>query len=463
MPGPGLPRPLRSSLLCTALLAGCESYDPAPVDLQAHLAEFAARLPDGASVQAFLAELAPRYAPAAAFDPNDGIDAGEGRLLALLFQPELRLARQRAGIAAASAATAGTLPDPELGFDVAKILESVAHPWIVAGSIGFTLPLTGRLGLEQQLAAAGQRGALVEVRLAEAEALLAVDRAFADWSATCLEEQLLAKLVEDLRGMEVLGEKLRAAGEIRAVDARPLALERLQKEAALQQLRSARSAAELRLRRQLGLHPAAPVRFVPALDPKLRVAAAEERRQQALANGPRLARREAEHERAERDLELAVSKQWPDMILAPGREEEDAQPRATLGFRIPLPLWNGNRREIAEARARRRLAAEELRVAAELVLQDLAVAELSLEASRARRQALEAGLVPMVDQQFADCVRLAELGNLDTLLLLDGLLRAHAAKVEVVQARLTEAYAIAQLDSFCWPEPTPPATKDAPR
>jgi outer membrane protein TolC len=207
---------------------------------------------------------------------------------------------------------------------------------------------------------------------------------------------------------------------------------------------------ELDLRKLLGLVPAAAVVFVPSLEPELRVPA-ERWQEIATSEGPRIALARAEHERSERRLALAVRKQWPELTLLPGFEEEDAQPRVSLGLSLPIPLWNGNAREIAVARAEREVAAEALRGELERVVQELAQAELRLQTARAERRLLEEELVPLVDRQVADGRRLAELGTLDTLLILDGLVRAYGAKAAVLAAHVEEARAAARLNSFFWP------------
>src|SRR5687767_2237720 len=89
---------------CAALAAGCQTYEPEPVDLAAHAAAFAARLPSSPEVAAFAERLGRAEAERPfAFDPTDGLDRTEAQVLALLFHPELRTLRARAGIAAASA------------------------------------------------------------------------------------------------------------------------------------------------------------------------------------------------------------------------------------------------------------------------------------------------------------------------------------------------------------------------
>ncbi|MCL4210015.1 MAG: hypothetical protein KJZ68_05085, partial [Phycisphaerales bacterium] len=87
--------------------------------------------------------------------------------LALFGNAELRVARSRAGVTAASAAHAGLWDDPVLAMDVTRIVSGMANPWMFMTSISFTLPVSGRLKTEIALADAGHA---VELhRIAERE------------------------------------------------------------------------------------------------------------------------------------------------------------------------------------------------------------------------------------------------------------------------------------------------------
>jgi len=436
----------------TLLLASCQTYDPEPVDLPAHARAWAERLPESESVAQFVQALAARTGAAPTFDAKDGIDAGEARLLALLFHPDLMQARAAAEVARAGRDHAGLWPDPELRLDASRILADVEHQWLAGAEIGITLPITGRPGLEVALADAGLAAALLEVRAAEAAVLDRVDAAFCEWSALQQETAQQAQLLEQLAALEAIARRLRQADEINAIDARVFTLERLRRELDRDRTAARAARAELALKQLLGLVPAAAVVFAPSLAPAGRAPWASERAAAVAADCPPVARAQAAHALAERKLQLAVRKQWPELTLFPKFESEDGQDRPGLGLSLPLPLWNGNAREIAEARAARTLAARALEGSYQRAIHELAAAEQQLQAASALRQGLEQRLVPLVDQQVADGRRLAELGQLDALLLLDGLQRAHDAKVQVLQARLDEARATIQLNSLFWPE-----------
>lgn len=443
----------RSPLLVAAVaaLAGCQTYEPAPVDLRAHARAFAARLQPSSPP--------PPAAAGAEWDLTDGIDPSEGRLLALAFHPECRLARARAGITAAVAAHAGRLPDPDLGAGLERILETVPHPWLVAADLGFTVPLSGRLGAMADLANARNATAIADVLAVERDVATNTALAFARWRAADARARRLRDLVERLRELEAIAARLAQAHEITNAGARPFSLERIQRDAELVRANADVAAAVLQLKHVTGLHPDAPVSFVAGDAPPLLTGDPAERREQLFA-APRLLRLQREHDAAERSLALAVAQQWPDLVLRPGFREEDAQPRVTLGFTLPLPLFSGAAAAIATARAERDAAAEALRCGFETMLHELATAEIRLQAATANRETVDADLVPLAEQQLDECRRLAELGQLEPLLILDAIVRDHAAKTQAIDARREVDEATIQLGSFAADSTLPTTTTD---
>ena len=445
-----MPRPHSLALLATVVASACHSYSAEPVDLEAHARAFAARALDGASVRQFAERLRSHDPTLPAFDLDDGLTLGEGRYVALLFNAELRTIRLRAGVARASAENAGRWADPELHGDFAKILESVGHPWVVSASIGLTLPITGRPGLEKELAESRHAEALVQARVAEARVLNELDKSWAQWSAGRLAVELLEELVAQLTAVEAIAARLSAGQLITRVEARAFTLERLTRQSQLLHAKASLGAAEVDLKQLLGLPPDRAVPLLPATGVGQRIADPGQRRV-LLADGPRVAIARREHDVSEHAFALAIRKQWPELTLFPGWQEEDGQPRAALGFSLPLPLWNGNAREIAATRAAREVAAETLRASFERATQDLARAERRFEAAQSRRRLVDVELVPLAEQQVVEGRRLAELGQLDTLLILDAVTRAYEAKAMALEAVLAETEATIEINALFWP------------
>ncbi len=439
-----------AALLAGIVAAGCQSYSADPVDLAAHAAAFAQRIPDGAALREFVERLRSRDPTLQPFDLADGLDLREAHNVALLFHPELRTLRLRADVARVGAEHAGRWDDPTLSADFSKILETVDHPWLVGGAIGLTLPITGRPGLVKELAESRHAQALVEARVAEARILRELDFAWAKWSTARLAANVLEDLVGRLTELETIATRLASTQLITSVEARTFTLERTTREVQLVRARASVAAGELGLKQLLGLPPDGPVAFVPATVIPMHVADPAQRRA-GLTDSPRTAIAHRAHDVADRQFALAIRKQWPELLLLPGFQEEDAQPRAALGFSLPLPLWNANAREVAETRAERARAAEALRGSLETALQDLALAEVRHKAAVSQRHLVDTQLMPLAEQQLTDGRRLVELGRLDTLLILDALTRSYDAKTTAIDTALAEAEATIEINSLFWP------------
>ncbi|HIE69903.1 MAG TPA: hypothetical protein EYP98_06875 [Planctomycetes bacterium] len=161
-----------------------------------------------------------------------------------------------------------------------------------------------------------------------------------------------------------------------------------------------------------------------------------------MRNSPRLLLEQNEYAAAEANLLLQVRKQWPDLQLAPGWQEEEGQPRASLGFNLNLPIFTGNDPAIAKANADRELAAAGLRVALEQLTQELAIAEVRRTAANDQADRF-AELLVIAKQQVEDGRQLAAAGQLDPMLILDALLRVHNVQITAIGA--DEAAALAAI------------------
>src|SRR5688500_11327643 len=135
-------RSLPTLCLLAAALAGCQQYRPSPLDLGGHPSRLSARdaaAPEVAEYAAGLAALGD--AAPEPFDAGDGLSLREAEVVALFFNPKLRLARLKAKVPLVGAKEAGRWEDPELGIDGERILESVEHPWVLAGTLSFTIQI----------------------------------------------------------------------------------------------------------------------------------------------------------------------------------------------------------------------------------------------------------------------------------------------------------------------------------
>ena len=457
-------RSLPTLCLLSAVLAGCQHYRPSPLDLGGHASRWAARDAAAPEVAEYAARLATLNGAAPEpFDAADGLSLREAEAVALFFNPRLRVARLKANVPLVGAKEAGRWEDPELAVDGERIIESVDDPWVLGGTISFTIPLSGRLGVERDRAFAEADAGRLRACVEEAAVLADLRRAWAEWTAARQRHELSTQYLADLDEVLRSAEGLLRAKEVDATDVRPFQIERATRSAESQSLALQQRQQEAAVKALLGLVPEAQVALLPSF-PATNPPAPADRRQWVQENHPAVLLARAEYAAAEKALELEVRKQYPDLTLGGGYGTDEGQSRILFGAGLPLPLLNRNRRAIAEARANRDVA----RAAAEGELEDLVGrlfrAELAAEAARERRRLIETDVIPLADRQIDDLRRLGRLGDFNTLALLDALRTAHEAKVQLLEARAAEAAAANELNALAGTAWLPrPVAKDGGR
>ena len=457
-------------LILTIAAAGCQTYRPVPLDLRAHGQAWASRDPASPDVVGYAARLAAERAggrapatSAAAYDPTDGLTLPEARVVSLFFNPRLRAARLKARVPAAGAAEAGRWADPVLQVNAERIVQGVARPWVVGGLLNLTLPLSGRLGLERDRALAEADAAWAEALLEEQQVLAELDAAWTDLRLADERIELTRTYLADLDAVAAQAERLRAAGELSPVEAGLFRVEQVSRRAELQYLQARRAEQAMAVRSLLGLTPEASVELTPSLPT---VPADQDdsaaRRQRVESGHTRVRLARAQYAAAERTLELEIRRQYPDLTVGGGYGIEEETNRILGGLSVPVPVFNANRRAIAEARADRDAARAAAGAAYEEVVSGLARAEVLLAAAQARREALAKDLAPIVDEQLRAARNLGRLGNASTIVVFEALTRAHATRLNLLDAAAAEAAAANQLNALLRPASGvgPPAAEE---
>ncbi len=446
------------ALLVTAVLVlivagGCQTYEPKPLELVGtSSAAWLARSPSDESARQFAQRLAVvEGSPERSFDPSDGLTLSEGEPVALVFNRRLRLARLEANVTRATSEFAGLWEDPVAGVDLEKILAGVSNPWIVAASIGITLPISGRLDAEKAVAGAAYVAELQSLAAKEWATRAALRQMWITWSAQVIRMELAEELVERFRAVSELARRQEEAGVLARIDANIFVVELASREADAMAASAHAKTLELHLRDLLGLAPEAPLRLVPSIVFAARSVDDEGLLASMDTGNAELAAVRSAYEVAEQSLRLEIRSQYPDLTIGPGYKNEDDQSRMLLGLSLPLPLWNRNQQGVAEATASREVARMRFETTYEHLASQLAIAVLEWRSGRSVREMLEKRVVPLADQQDADVRRVAELGRVDPLLLLEAIKSQYLAKVRLVDARATESVGAIRLDELIGP------------
>jgi outer membrane protein TolC len=431
------------------MLAGCQVYQSKPLDLAAHRDAWRARTPGDEPIRAFAERLAESGGPTRPFDLSDGLSLAEGEMVALVFNPELRLARLRAGVLSATAEHAGLWQDPHFGVDFLTLTESAANPLLVTPGLSFTIPISGRLEAEKARADAALAAELTRVAEEEWQIRIEVRRAWLRWSAARLKAEQTERLLASIESLVASTARLAEAGEIVRTEAALFTIEQAGQKQALLSHRGNAAEAEQQLRMLLGLSPEAPMKLVPTLilggDPAEMTADAASR--QSLM----LSRLRDEYEIAEQTLRREVREQYPDLTIGPLAEFDRGSTLLGFSLSLPIPILNANRQGIAEAYAERELSRAAFEIAYERLAGSLAATRVRQNTLRQQREIFESDIVPLVDRQIADAQELLQLGEGGSLVLLESLTRVGQTQMTLVDARLGEALAMASLAELVGP------------
>lgn len=431
-----------------AALMGCQSYAPKPVDLPAHRAAWLDRSPAAPGVVEFADALAREGGAAATpFDTGDGIDLREAEAIALFYNAELRIARLKAGVTAATAQYAGLWEDPMLAVDGAKVLESVDKPWKAFGLLSLTLPVSGRLTAEKERAGAEHAAQIARIAEQEWATRIALRVAWVEWSAAVARAAALRDFLVELEQVVAISRALQQAGEMPLPDARLFLVEQSSRRVELRALESASREGELAVRAIMGLAPDSRLTLTPLITLSLPVAEPEP----LLPANPMLAVARAEYEVAERAFATEIRKQYPDLTLGGGYGNDEGQDQVLFALSLPIPLINRNQRGIAEADAARMLAGAALETRYESLASQLASSQVRLTTAIAQREQIETELAPLADAQYRDAVRIARLGEVDPLLLLESLMRQVDTKLRLIDSRAQESTSAVRVQEILGP------------
>ncbi|MCA9277562.1 MAG: TolC family protein [Phycisphaeraceae bacterium] len=419
------------------LLSGCARYQPSPLDLQQHAEEFRHRAEQLSVVAEHMrSSPSPDMPDAHVFDVTDGISMDEAEAIALFYNADLRTERLRAGLTLATKENAGLWDDPELGFDGAEIL-SPASPFEYGVTLQLTVPVSGRLRVERARADAAHESQLRRIASKEWATRMDLRRAWIRWSAQVERERMLSEAIDYASDVEQVVDRLVQAGEMSRVEARLLKIDIEQLHTDQLQAEIDRTQAKQTLLALLGLSADGNLVFesqIHAEPPPL----PEQIDTHLIEHSPEVAALIAEYEVAEESLRLEVQKQYPDITIGSGYSNEDDH-RLLLGLSLPVPILNANRAGIAEAAALRDIARADAERALEDICNSLVSARSMYEAATSQRMEYEHRVLTLLDEQSRELAALAELGEVNALMLVETLSRITLARVRALELQQQES------------------------
>ena len=393
----------------------------------------------------------PNPAPAL-FDPADGVLLEEAELIALFYNVDLRLARAELQITQSEAKHAGTLADPELNINLLRVLDAAGSPWIVGTDALFTIPLLGQKGFEERQA--GQRALAQAWRVAgrEVELLHQLRSSWAQWSALRAKLAVNEDQVARMQSVQRVTQRLSDADAIRRAEGRLFEIENVVLQIDLHHYTHEAQRQELELRALMGVSPSAALALQPG-------SLSEDMKPQSIAEvgtesvtlaeqHPTIRALQADLDAAQLQLSIEKRAAWSPFQAGPAYERDEGSDKLGGNLRVTLPLWNRNRSGIAQAEARVAAARAALQAALSKWQHATVQAEQKLESAQTDMALQSDQLAPLVDRQIEEAQQLAELGDLQPMLLLEAMKRAYETKLGIVDSWLETEQAAAELLSL---------------
>jgi len=431
-------------------IVGCQSYEPAPLNIDSFRHSLEKRLVDIEPVNAFAHRIAHKNGKPSEFNILDGISPEEGEVIALFYNPELRIARLQSGVALANYETAGLWEDPVFGFDGAEIT-SPSAPFEFGLMANFTIPISGRLKVEKEHAGSAYETKLREVINAEWNVRAELRSHWALWTAATMQVQLINEVVEQLERIIKIAYSLVEVGEINRVEHRLLQVELANNkvqatEAILQLLKT-----EIKLLAIMGLPPEGAEFLLPEF-PTINKTEVDDETTRLIDANTELAIQFAKYQTAEESLRLEIKKQYPDIVIGSGYGSEFNNHRVLFGLSIPLSIWNRNQAGIANARTRREVARAEAETTFARLFRELTLANTTLLVKQTQRSFFKDEIVPMLAEQTRDNENIVALGEVDTFILLETVTRQHEAKSRLLELQVAELNAAITIHRILGPE-----------
>ncbi len=413
-------------------MAGCAHYHARPISPAENLEDFEARRLDDGRLAEFLASRGEAASwPPAAWTLNDLT------LAAFYFSPALDVARARWAVARGGVLTAGGRPNPTLsagtGYNVTTSSSEVT-PWIPEVSLELPIEVAGKRGI--RVAAARQRSEAARLNLFTAawQVRSRVRDAFTGLFVARQSDSLLARQREiRTESLDIL-EARRAVGEASPTEVTQARVALAQSRVAALDATQAAVRARSALADAIGVPPTAldsvALDFSDLAGVTVRVPDVEARRRAMLHRSDILASL-AEYEATQKDLQLEVRKQYPDISLGPGYQLDQSDTKWTLLLGLSLPLLNRNQGPIAEAAARREEAASSFLALQSRVLGEVEGAVSAARGAAAQVQAADT-LLEVLGQQEATAQSAYAVGEISRL----DLLGLQAEAVATALARL---------------------------
>ena len=335
----------------------------------------------------------------------------------------------------------GWWEDPELDFDILRIIESADHPFLGGANLKFTIPLSGVNKASKKAAEAYHEVELQKIKAQELDVAIEAKKTIIAIYYNQMKIKTLESYEKDAGIIRATksAERLYKAGEYTLINLNSVKRQEHAREHERMELEDEKTELENKFRVLAGLHPKTHIKLSFSL-PHDKDIKLKEIDILSLTSHPIVKTALAKLEHTELELKTEILKQYPELKIGPLAGNEEGKDRIGVVAGITLPLWNRNRKEIAEAEANR----NEARLSAINIWKSLA-----LESNAAFLKAeklLNHPPAPVGESKYAD--RLLEAGEMtpiDYLSTRDEILKQ---SLDEISWRASIATSITELSKF---------------
>ncbi|MHC4839662.1 MAG: TolC family protein [Planctomycetota bacterium] len=420
--------------LAAVIAVGCQSYERQPLDPEGHLVEWRSRDGKSADLREFIKQVQAEKA-ITNFNLDDGVSLAEAEVTTLFFNSELNVARLEAEADLAGARESGRWSDPKLGINGGWMLANVNQPLMLGAGFSFTIPLSGRLGVQEDLSFASANVALQKILVLEWKTLTMLRGKWRHAAALQSRIDVLEAFISDIDSVAERADAMRDAGELNAASARVFQIVKEETRLSIEVMKRHLYHATLEAKALMGLAPRAKIELQPEFggNPVLPSDA------EMLTRNPQIELLRRAYEVSEQKVRLEIHKQYPDLTIGPGYGFEGGNSRVTLGLGLPIPFWNANVEGIARARGARNVAKAKFESVIESQFSQLELARHRIETIDMQLATLRNVIAPLVATQVQEAQELADMGEFDAMLQLNALTKLKQNKLQVVELMKSRA------------------------
>lgn len=310
-------------------------YKPKPIDIRRDTAEW-------------------KKMSLAVVQPGRALSTEELKRIGLLLNADLNKARLAHVRSANAAKYAGLWNDPGISVEAARYLEGKMYDRSISTTL--SIPVTGAPGLAKKVAELYKEADYQELRAQESDFLVRLQTLCYTIRIAHTKHALIRTRKEQVEDELASITRLQGLGEASTADLQDAMQRRNDTIKELQELDNDHLTKHLELVSLLGLHPAVGEVEVAGALPSGVPASVPAPTEETLSRHPRLLAAMAAYHTSEKELQLEIRKQYPELELGPAFLHEEGEDKLGLSVGFTLPLWNRNREAIARAQGSRELS-----------------------------------------------------------------------------------------------------------